>query len=70
MVTLANGEQVKADENYIRESIMTPTAKMVQGFPPLMPTYQGQVSEEQITQLTEYIKSLRASGAAAAGTAH
>ena len=58
------------DESYIRESIMTPTAKMVQGFPPLMPTYQGQVSEEQITQLTEYIKSLRsASGSAPAGTA-
>lgn len=70
MVTLASGEQVKADENYIRESIMTPTAKMVQGFPPLMPTYQGQVSEEQITQLTEYIKSLRGSGSAPAGTAH
>ncbi len=70
-VALANGETVIADENYIRESIMTPTAKMVVGFPPLMPTYQGQVSEEQITQLTEYIKSLRnASGAAPAGTAH
>ena len=69
-VTLANGETVTVDESYIRESIVTPTAKMVQGFPPLMPTYQGQVSEEQITQLTEYIKSLRASGAAPAGTAH
>ena len=69
-VTLASGETVTADENYIRESIMTPTAKMVQGFPPLMPTYQGQVSEEQITQLTEYIKSLKASGAAPSGTAH
>jgi cytochrome c oxidase subunit 2 len=84
-VTLASGETVIADENYIRESIMTPMAKMVQGFPPLMPTYQGQVSEEQITQLTEYIKSLRsaagspaapggtvpaASGTAPAGTAH
>jgi len=70
-VPLASGESVIADENYIRESIMTPTAKMVVGFPPLMPTYQGQVSEEQITQLTEYIKSLRnASGSAPAGTAH
>ena len=67
---MSDHETVTADENYIRESIVTPTAKMVQGFPPLMPTYQGQVSEEQITQLTEYIKSLRASGAAPAGTAH
>jgi cytochrome c oxidase subunit II len=57
-VKLANGETVTADENYVRESIMTPTAKLVAGFPPLMPTYQGQVTEDQIVQLTAYIKSL------------
>jgi cytochrome c oxidase subunit II len=73
--TLANGEKVLVDENYVRESIVTPTAKMVAGFPPLMPTYQGQVSEEQILQLIAYIKSIGgpASGApadtAAPGTA-
>jgi cytochrome c oxidase subunit 2 len=57
-VTLANGEKVAADNAYIRESILNPQAKIVAGFPPLMPTFQGQVSEEQLLALTEYIKSL------------
>ena len=57
-VTLATGEKITVDEAYVRESILTPTAKMVAGFPPLMPTFQGVVSEEQIAQLTAYIKSL------------
>lgn len=66
-VTLANGQKVTADEAYIRESILNPTAMMVAGFPPLMPTFQGVVSEEQIAQLTAYIKSLApASGTPAA----
>jgi cytochrome c oxidase subunit 2 len=67
-VTLANGDKVTADEAYIRESILTPTAKMVAGFPPLMPTFQGVVSEEQIAQLTAYVKSLATAPAAAPGT--
>ena len=68
-VTLATGEKVTADEAYIRESILTPTAKMVAGFPPLMPTFQGVVSEEQIAQLTAYMKSLTTTaGAPATGT--
>jgi cytochrome c oxidase subunit II len=57
-VTLANGEKVVADNAYIRESILNPQAKIVAGFPPIMPTFQGQVSEEQLLALTEYIKSL------------
>jgi cytochrome c oxidase subunit 2 len=57
-VTLANGETVVADNGYIRESILNPQAKIVAGFPPIMPTFQGQVSEEQLLALTEYIKSL------------
>ena len=68
-VTLANGQKLTVDEAYIRESILTPTAKMVAGFPPLMPTFQGVVSEEQIAQLTAYIKSLApAPGATGTGT--
>jgi cytochrome c oxidase subunit 2 len=68
-VTLASGDKVTADEAYIRESILTPTAKMVAGFPPLMPTFQGVVSEEQIAQLTAYVKSLATPPAApGAGT--
>lgn len=57
-VKLQNGETIVADENYVRESIMNPVAKIVSGYQPIMPTYQGQVSEEQITQLLAYIKSL------------
>jgi cytochrome c oxidase subunit 2 len=57
-VRLANGETVIADENYLRESIVAPNAKIVAGFQPLMPTYQGLISEEGILQLVAYIKSL------------
>jgi hypothetical protein len=49
---------VTADESYIRESILNPQAKVVAGFQPIMPTFQGQVSEEQLLQLVTYIKSL------------
>ena len=46
------------DENYIRESIINPTAKLVKGYKPLMPTYKGQVTEDEVIQLIGYIKSL------------
>lgn len=57
---LNNGQVVKADENYIRESILNPQAKIVAGFGPIMPSFQGQVSEEQLLQLAAYVKSLSA----------
>ena len=57
-VLLADGRTVTADENYIRESILTPGAKVVSGFQPIMPTFQGQVSEESLMALVAYIKSL------------
>lgn len=57
-VKLQDGSTVIADENYIRESILNPQAKIVAGFQPLMPTYQGVASEEQILQLIAYIRSL------------
>jgi cytochrome c oxidase subunit II len=57
-VELATGEKVKVDEAYIRESILTPRAKVVKGYEPVMPTFQGQVSEESILQLIAYIKSI------------
>jgi cytochrome c oxidase subunit II len=59
-VQLANGNTVTADAGYIRESILNPQAKIVAGFPPIMPTFQGQISEEQVLALTEYIRSLPA----------
>jgi cytochrome c oxidase subunit 2 len=57
-VVLEGGAQVIVDESYVRESILNPTAKIVKGFQPLMPTFAGQVSEEQIVELIAYIKSL------------
>jgi cytochrome c oxidase subunit 2 len=59
-VKLQSGETVTADEAYIRESILTPGAKVTAGFQPIMPTFQGLVSEEQLLQLIEYVKSLSA----------
>ena len=57
-VQLADGSSVPADEGYVRESILTPKAKIVAGYEPVMPTFQGQVSEEGLLQLIAYIKSL------------
>jgi cytochrome c oxidase subunit 2 len=59
-VKLANGESLTADEAYIRESIVTPSAKVVEGYQPVMPTYQGLVSEEGLMQLVAYIQTLKA----------
>ncbi len=54
----ADGTTVIADENYLRESILEPRAKLVKGYQALMPTFQGQVDEEELVLLIEYIKSL------------
>jgi cytochrome c oxidase subunit 2 len=58
-VVLNDGRAVKADENYIRESIIYPSAKIVAGYENIMPTFQGQVSEEEIFELIAYIESLK-----------
>jgi cytochrome c oxidase subunit II len=58
-VALQSGEQAVVDEAYIRESILTPGAKVTAGFQPIMPTFQGLVSEEGLLQLIEYVKSLK-----------
>ena len=57
-VQLQNGETVVADEAYIRESILRPSAKITAGYQPIMPTFQGLISEEQLLELIEYVKSL------------
>jgi cytochrome c oxidase subunit II len=59
---MADGSTVVADEAYIRESILNPQAKIVEGYQPIMPTFKGQVSEDQLVQLVAYIKSLGGSG--------
>jgi cytochrome c oxidase subunit 2 len=58
-VKLASGDTVVADEAYVRESIVNPAARVVAGYQPVMPTYQGQVSEEQLIALVAYIESLQ-----------
>ncbi|MFZ0997793.1 MAG: cytochrome c, partial [Candidatus Sulfotelmatobacter sp.] len=57
-VELEDGRTVTADENYLRECILDPGAKRVKGFQPIMPTFQGLVSEEQVNALVAYIKSI------------
>jgi cytochrome c oxidase subunit 2 len=57
-VRLQDGRTMTADETYIRESIVNPGAKIVAGFQPIMPVYQGQVTEEGLLQLLAYIRSL------------
>ena len=57
-VLLEDGRTINADENYIRESILEPGAKTVKGFKPIMPTFQGQISDEQLNALVAYVKSL------------
>jgi cytochrome c oxidase subunit II len=56
---LVGGTSVMVDENYIRESITDPAAKIVDGYPPSMPTYQGKLSDRQLSGLVEYIKTLK-----------
>jgi cytochrome c oxidase subunit 2 len=57
-VMLDNGSTVVADDAYIRESIVNPGSKVVAGYKPIMPTYSGIVSEEQLLSLLSYVKSL------------
>lgn len=57
-VEMESGETVIADEEYLRESIINPHAKIVAGYNPVMPTYEGQLNEEQLQQLVAYLKSL------------
>jgi cytochrome c oxidase subunit 2 len=57
-VLLDDGRTVTADDNYIRESVLTPGAKVVAGFKPIMPSFNGTVNEEQLLSLVAYVKSI------------
>src|SRR5665213_902832 len=57
-VKLTTGESVMADDAYIKESILLPKAKVVLGYTPIMPSYQGQLTDEQINNLISYIRAL------------
>ena len=56
---MTNGSIVEADEQYLRESILDSTARVVAGYAPIMPSFRDQITEEQLMQLVAYIKSLR-----------
>jgi cytochrome c oxidase subunit 2 len=68
-VRLRGGGSVVADEKYVREAILQPAARIVEGYEPIMPTFQGQISEEGLLSLIAYIKSLTKQRDAAAGAA-
>jgi cytochrome c oxidase subunit 2 len=57
-VPLNDGRTVMADDTYIRESILNPDAKIVAGYQPIMPTFQGQINEDDLIKLIEFIKAL------------
>lgn len=58
-VVLADGTAVTADENYLRESLLDPAARVVKGFPPVMPTYKETLKDEDITAIIAYLKTVK-----------
>ncbi|ACS60710.1 cytochrome c oxidase, subunit II (plasmid) [Rhizobium leguminosarum bv. trifolii WSM1325] len=63
-VPLSDGTTVKADDQYIRDSILLPQKQLAAGYPPIMPTFQNILSEEEVLKLVAYIKSIGTGGAA------
>lgn len=61
-VELEGRQTVTADEEYLRESIVNPQVRIVAGYPSIMPTSQGQISDERLQQIVAYLKSLAADG--------
>jgi cytochrome c oxidase subunit II len=66
---LADGAAVRVDDSYVRESILRPQARLVAGYQPLMPTFQGLITEENVMALIEHIKTLQAAPVAAEAAA-
>jgi cytochrome c oxidase subunit 2 len=58
-VSLVGGQTATVDEAYVREAILNPAARIREGYQPIMPTFQGLVTEEQLLELVEYVKSLQ-----------
>ena len=58
-LTLADGRQVQVNEAFLRDAILNPSQHVTAGFAPIMPTYQGQISEDGLIDLVEYIKNLQ-----------
>ncbi|HYT66327.1 MAG TPA: cytochrome c oxidase subunit II [Vicinamibacterales bacterium] len=57
-ILITGGQTIAMDDAYIRESVLHPQAKVVAGFQPIMPTFQGLITEEQLLQIIAYVKSL------------
>lgn len=57
-VTMTDGQRIKFDEAYVRESLLEPTRHVTSGYQPLMPSFKGQLREDEILALIAYIKSL------------
>jgi cytochrome c oxidase subunit 2 len=58
-VQLSDGSSVVADERYLRDSVMLPRKDVVAGYAPIMPSFQGQIAEDDLLDIIAYIKSLR-----------
>ena len=58
-VELTDGKTVKADEEYIRESIVEPNAKIVKGFQPIMPSFKATLRDEDLAAVVSYLKTLQ-----------
>jgi len=58
---LTGGGSVRVDENYIRESVLVPRAKIAAGYEAVMPSYQGRLRDEEIAAIVEYLKTLKGS---------
>jgi cytochrome c oxidase subunit 2 len=68
---LENGQSIKVDDNYIRDSIVNPQGNIAEGYQPIMPTFKGQITEDQLNHIVEYIKSLSgASGSPTTGSSN
>ncbi|MDE3201201.1 MAG: cytochrome c oxidase subunit II [Acidobacteriota bacterium] len=57
-LTLTDGSSITVDDAYLRQAILNPSQHVTQGYAPIMPTYQGQISEEGVIDLVQYIKNL------------
>ncbi len=57
--SFTNGSKIQVDENYLRKSILEPQSEIVNGYQPVMPTYQGLINNRELDALVAYIKSIK-----------
>jgi cytochrome c oxidase subunit 2 len=57
-VALEGGGTLIVDDDYLRRSILAPRAEIVSGYPPIMPEFGGRLTDEELTALIEYVRSL------------